>query len=145
MSDIAIMRDLYKTPKKEIVKNRQAFYDLKRKKTESTDKWLKRVQKCIDCCDFPMLMEFLLIDRFVCGLKKPEMEIILNTENWSLKQLLEHFLKRSGGKVSKNEKPKPKPNISAHSMDSESVSTQTNDSNVYFSRFIHSIECILGR
>lgn len=119
MFDITRKQDLYKTPKKEIIKIRKAFYDLKRRKNEPTDKWLKRVQKCIDCCDFPIFMEFLLIDRFVCGLSKAEIEIILKTETWSLEQLLENFLNRNGGE-DKDEKPKP--NVSAQPLDSESVS-----------------------
>lgn len=119
MSDTKCKPNLYKPPKKEILKNRKAFYDLKRKKSESTDKWLERIQKCIDCCDFPKFMEFILIDRFVCGLNKTEMEIILKTENWSLKQLLEHFLNQSGGK---NKKDKAKPKVFADSTDSDSDS-----------------------
>lgn len=112
------MRDLYKAPKKEILKNRKAFYELKRRKSESIDKWLQRIQKCIDCCDFPDFVEFLVIDRFVCSLNKAEMEIILNTEAWSLKQLLEHFLNRNGDKVKSD---KPKRNVPASPMHSESV------------------------
>lgn len=120
MFDIKRERGLYKAPKKEILKNRKAFYELKRRKSETTDKWLQRIKKCIDCCDFPMFIEFLVIDRFVCGLNKTEMEIILNTEAWSLKQLLENFLNRNGDKVKNG---RSKRNVSTPPVDSESVST----------------------
>lgn len=123
MSDTTWRRHLYKAPKKEILQNRKAFYDLKRGKNESIDEWLKRIQKCINCCDFPIFVEFLLIDRFVCGLNKSEMEIILDTETWSLKQLLEYFLNQNIKTESTEENDKPKnENVSAHALDSESVS-----------------------
>lgn len=120
MFDIIRKQVLYEAPKKEIVKNRKVFYELKRREKESVDKWLQRVQKCIECCDFPEFMEFLVIDRFVCGLDNTEMEIILKTAAWSLKQLLEHFLDQN---ESNHSSGKPKQNVSTPiPMDSESVS-----------------------
>lgn len=121
MSDTTWKRHLYKAPKKEIIQNRKTFYDLKRGKNESTDEWLKRVQKCISSCDFPIFVEFLLIDRFVCGLNKTEMQIILNTETWSLKQLLEYFLNQNINTECTEKSDTADRNVSARAMDSESV------------------------
>lgn len=111
--------DSYRAPKEEILQNRRAFYGLKRQNNESTDKWLKRVQKCINCCEFPIFVEFFLIDRFVGGLDSTEMEIIRGTETWSLKQLLDYFFNRNinAGSIERNDKPNRKT-----SVDSESVS-----------------------
>lgn len=121
MSDTTWKRHLYKAPKKEILQNRRAFYDLKRGKNESIDEWLKRIQKCIGCCDFPIFVEFLLIDRFVCGLNRAEMKIILDTETWSLKQLLDYFFDQNIHNGSTDKSDKPNENVSAHALDSESV------------------------
>lgn len=119
MSDTTCNNDwnLYKTPKKDILQNRQAFYDLKRETNESNDKWLKRVQSCVNNCEYPIFVEFLLIDRFVCGLNSADMEIIRQTETWSVKQLLDYFLDQNAtGNANKNQKSKRR-----RSLDSESV------------------------
>lgn len=121
MVDTAQKWDLYKAPKDKILENRKAFYGLQRKCNEPTDKWLKRVQNCISRCEFPIFVEFLLIDRFVCALNKTEIGIIRGTDTWSLKKLLECFLDHTG---STNKNDKPDSNVSARILDSESVSTR---------------------
>lgn len=121
MNDTARSWSMYKAPDIDTLQNRQAFYGLKRGNQESLEKWLKRVQECIDCCEFPLFVEFLLIDRFVCGLNSVEMEIIRGTESWSVMQLLDYFLNRNigTGNSDKNQKSNRK-----RSVDSESVSIE---------------------
>lgn len=121
MTDTARSWSMYKAPQKDTIQYRQAFYRLKRENNESIEKWLRRVQECIDCCEFPIFVEFLLIDRFVCGLNNVEMEIIRGTESWSVMQLFDSFLNQNMGNeltfADTNEKPNRK-----GSVDSELVS-----------------------
>lgn len=113
-------QDLYNVPKSEILQNRKAFYGLQRENNETIEKWLKRVQNCISHCEFPMFIEFLLIDRFVCGLDSTEMKIVQDTVTWSLKQLLDHFLNRNINTKSINDKSNEKIFVD----DYDSVSTE---------------------
>lgn len=92
MVDVLCNRIMYKTPSNAVLTNRKMFYGLQRKRREPIEQWLKRIQNCIDYCKYPSTIEFLLIDKFVCGLNKCELEIIQSAQNWTLKQLLEHFL-----------------------------------------------------
>lgn len=87
--------NVYKTPTNEILRNRRTFYGLQRKNHEQVPQWLKRVQTSVRCCEFPTIIEFLLIDRFMCGLNKSELKGIQSVRSWTLKRLLEWFLTQS--------------------------------------------------
>lgn len=93
MADPDIHLDLYKIPSIEILRNRQIFYGLWRRSDDKTRTWLDRVESSIRHCDFPtIIVEFLLLDRFVCGLSASELSSIqIVKESWTLIQLLEHF------------------------------------------------------
>lgn len=84
--------NVYRLPVKEILRNRREFFGLWRRSDDKTVNWLERVQSCIHRCKFPTnIFEFLLFDRFVCGLNANELESIQNVNNsWTFKQLLEH-------------------------------------------------------
>lgn len=81
----------YEAPSNQILRNRQAFYSLQRKAQESVDEWLKRIQSTIRCCEFPTIIEFLLIDRFVCGLNRNELVTIRCGQSWTVERLEETF------------------------------------------------------
>lgn len=84
--------DLYKIPSDTVLKHRKAFYGLWRRSDDQTTTWLKRVRDCIRRCKFPKLIEFLLIDKFVCELSRDEKKSIRTAANtWSLEQLSEYF------------------------------------------------------
>lgn len=83
--------NVYKTPSKQILRNRRAFYGLQRKAQEPVEQWLKRIQSSIRCCEFPSIIEFLLIDRFVCGLNRNELKTIQCVQNWTVNQLIDMF------------------------------------------------------
>lgn len=102
MAETIFNVEIYKIPSKEILRNRQVFYGLWRSSDDETATWLKRVQNCIHCCDFPtIIMELLLFDRFVCGLDANELESLQSVnESWTLKQLLEHC--QEAGIISEN-------------------------------------------
>lgn len=94
MVDTIYHLDLFQIPSEQILRNRQTFYGLLRKSDNETSNWLKQVQNCIRHCEYPkIIMEFLLIDRFICGLNTSELKIIQGaSQYWTLKQLLEHIL-----------------------------------------------------
>lgn len=93
MVDTAVNLDVYRVPLEQILKNRRIFYSLLRRSDEETATWLKQVQSCIHRCEFPsIVMKFLLIDQFVCGLNPSELKIIQGaSQYWTMKQLLEHI------------------------------------------------------
>lgn len=90
---------LYKSPSEAAIKNRREFYALRKKRGETTKKWLERVCTHASCCEFLTLTEYILIDKFVCGLNNEEIESILNTDTWTLNLLNERFVNRQAGIV----------------------------------------------
>lgn len=86
----------YSIPPKVLVERRKEFYGLKRKRQEPIDMWLNRVENCIRCCKFSSFMEFLLVDRFICGLNAAELKSIQHASTWTLNQLTEFFSNRNG-------------------------------------------------
>lgn len=84
--------NLYKIPSDAIIQNRQIFYALLREHGESTKAWLKRVQFCINRCEFPEFIEYLLIDKFICELNRNENEYFRMAHSWTLKQLNKYFM-----------------------------------------------------
>lgn len=82
----------YTIPSNTILENRKLFYTMKRERNERTQAWLKRVQWHINRCAFPKIIEFLLIDKFMCELHFNEIEFIRRIETWTLNQLLEYFV-----------------------------------------------------
>lgn len=101
MTDSVSSLGLYKIPSEEILQNRRAFYDLWRRSDDKTVAWMKRIQNCIQCCDYPkIIMDFLLFDRFVCGLNANESKSIQSViEYWSLDELLEYFSKKNNDTI----------------------------------------------
>lgn len=84
--------ELYKIPSDAVIKHRKEFYALVRKKDEQSKVWLNRVQKQMKCCKFPKLVEYLLIDKFMCELNHDEKNAIrIASGIWSVKQLNEYF------------------------------------------------------
>lgn len=92
MADPQLDLDVYKIPSNEILKNRREFYGLRRKDVDETTIWLKRVEYYIRRCEFPTIfVQFLLVDRCICGLNNTELATIQNANNWTLNKLLDHF------------------------------------------------------
>lgn len=83
---------LYKIPSDTVLKHRKVFYDLWRRSDDHTKTWLNRVQNCIRRCKFPKLIEYLLIDKFMCELNRDEKTSIrLEANAWSLEQLIAYL------------------------------------------------------
>lgn len=98
MSGAVRVTDLYKTPTDKIRKNRSKFYHLRRQGNESLANWLSRAEGVINRCGYPSFMiEFLLIDRFICGLDNTEMATIQLADTWSLQRIAEYFVRQNVG------------------------------------------------
>lgn len=82
----------YRMPSDGIQRNRRVFYGLRRKSDEAICQWLTRVQSYIRHCEFSIFREFLLIDRFICGLNPSELESIQSlNKSWTVKELLKYY------------------------------------------------------
>lgn len=93
MADIDFNGNLYKTPSDEILRQRKAFYGLFGRPDDHARRWLNRIQCQFNRCDFPPMIsrEYLLIDKFVCGLNSVETELMRNISTWTLLELTEYF------------------------------------------------------
>lgn len=79
--------DKYEIPSEEIRRNRKLFYTLRRDCNERMKSWLDRVQSRSNCCEFVKFTNFLVIDKFTCGLKGNEMKLIESSSTWTFAQL----------------------------------------------------------
>lgn len=79
--------ETYEIPSEEIRQNRKIFYSLRRECDERMKSWLDRVQTRSNCCAFVKFSNFLVIDKFTCGLKDNEMKLIGSSSTWTLAQL----------------------------------------------------------
>lgn len=133
MIDSDTNQDYYQIPSDKILQNRRAFYTLWRRCDDGTERWSKRIQSCIRRCDFPMIiMEFLLFDRFVCGLDDDKLKSAESVnKSWTLKQLLEFYadkntdVARTGPMKSKsalNDNVRPSKNVAHNVRRSDPVS-----------------------
>lgn len=92
MVEIAYNLELYKVPSDAVLQNRKKFYNLRREEDEKTKIWLDRVENCINCCEFPKFVIYLLIDKFIGELDTVERENVrAAADTWSLRQIFEHF------------------------------------------------------
>lgn len=94
MAELIYDMDLYKIPSDTVIKHRRAFYSLWRRSDDRTMTWLNRVRNSIRRCEFPKLVEYLLIDRFVCELNRIERDSIraaTSANTWSLGQIIQYF------------------------------------------------------
>lgn len=82
-----VEEDEYKIPSEEIWQNRKLFYSLRRERDELLKSWLDRVQNRSNCCEFVKFANFLVLDKFTCGLKRDEMKLMESSNTWTLKQL----------------------------------------------------------
>lgn len=64
----------YKMPAEDIRKQRQVFHSLNRKPGESMDFWIYRIDVCSRVCDYGVLTEHMLIDKFMSGLTEDEFD-----------------------------------------------------------------------
>ncbi|XP_055301263.1 zinc finger protein OZF-like [Sitodiplosis mosellana] len=84
-----ICPQLYQTPSEVVLQRRRAFYSFHKVKKEPVLEWLRRLKTCIGGCDFGILANFLLIDKFICELDIDELHELNYIGTLSLDRLLE--------------------------------------------------------
>lgn len=89
--------DFYKIPSNTIIQNRKEFYGLRRESGEQIKSWLNRVRSYINRCEFPIFVEYLLIDKFVCELNSDEKRFICTAlDIWTVKRLNKYLRDQTG-------------------------------------------------
>lgn len=78
---------LYEIPSSTIIDHRIEFYAMHKESTEALERWLYRVRRSADYCQFGTLRDFLLMDKFVCELNNDDIQILRNTGTWSFNEL----------------------------------------------------------
>lgn len=79
---------VYKTPSIEAFRNRKRFHATQKTHSESTSDWFKRLQKCLNNCNFDYISDYMLIDKFLSGLNETEFEKMLQVPNWTIDELI---------------------------------------------------------
>lgn len=82
----SIHPNFYETPSEAILQNRRAFYLSQKENAEPIAQWFYRIRQSTRSCNFGTLNDFLLIDKFICGLDSDEVQWIRQTDMWSLDQ-----------------------------------------------------------
>lgn len=78
----------YKTPSRAAFYCRQVFYSCQRELVESNEKWFRRIEECVDGCDFGTLSDFMLIDKFISGLNADAFEKFSQMQTLTVERLL---------------------------------------------------------
>lgn len=78
----------YKAPSRAAFHCRQVFYSCQREQIESNEKWFRRIEECVDGCDFGTLSNFMLIDKFLSGLSLDAFEKFCYTQTVTVERLL---------------------------------------------------------
>lgn len=81
----------YETPTDSILESRRTFYLTKKEATEPIAEWLCRIRDAIEHCDFGAFSNFLIIDKFFCGLDDDAKRWLRKTKTWSMEQLYQEI------------------------------------------------------
>lgn len=79
--------NFYQTPTDTVLQHRDAFYSIQKETTETIVDWFSRVRAAVEHCNFGDLAEFLIIDKFFCGLDDDAKRLLRKTNTWSTEQL----------------------------------------------------------
>lgn len=78
----------YKTPSFPAFCCRKEFHMIERESSEDLEHWLQRIQTAIAGCDFGDFTEFMLIEKFLCGLSEENFEKYSKTNTLDVDELL---------------------------------------------------------
>lgn len=79
---------VYKTPTVAAFKKRKLFHASQKEHTESTSDWFKRLQQSITKCEYDLIVEYILIDKFVSALDEIDFQKISQVPSWTLQDLI---------------------------------------------------------
>lgn len=81
------LSNFYQTPTDTVLQHRNAFYSIQKETTEPVVDWFCRIRGAIEHCNFGDLDNFLVIDKFFCGLDDNAKRLLRQTNTWSAEQL----------------------------------------------------------
>lgn len=70
MDVLNLNKVVYKTPPYSVFCCRKTFHAIEKSPDEELEQWFSRIQIAIAGCDFGDLTDFMLIDKFICGLSE---------------------------------------------------------------------------
>lgn len=79
---------VYKTPTIAAFKKRKLFHATQKEHTESISDWFKRLQQSITKCEYDLIVEYVLIDKFVSALDDINFQKISQVASWTLQDLI---------------------------------------------------------
>lgn len=81
----------YQTPTEAVLQHRENFYSTQKEITEPIAEWFYRIRKLvIEHCDYgDDFGNFLIIDKFFCGLDDDTKRLLRKTKTWSADQLIQ--------------------------------------------------------
>lgn len=82
-----LLSNFYQTPTDTVLQHRNAFYSIQKETTETVANWFCRIRRATEYCDFGDLGDFLVIDKFFCGLDDDAKQLLRQTNTWSAAEL----------------------------------------------------------
>lgn len=82
----------YEIPTDAILEHRKFFYSTQKEATEPVAEWFCRIRNVIEHCEFGDFSNFLIIDKFFCGLNDDAKRWLRKTKTWSTDQLYQEII-----------------------------------------------------
>lgn len=79
----------YEIPTDAVLEHRKKFYSTEKELTEPIAEWFCRIRSAIEHCDYGDFSNFLIIDKFFCGLDADAKRWLRKTKAWSADQLVQ--------------------------------------------------------
>lgn len=93
MSNVSnLLSIFYEIPTDAILEHRKHFYSTEKEATEPVAEWFCRIRNAIEHCEFGGFSNFLIIDKFFCGLDDDAKRWLRKTKSWSTDQLYHEIL-----------------------------------------------------
>lgn len=78
----------YRIPSQEAFHYRKVFYSCQREQIECNEKWFRRIENCVNGCDFGRFSVFMLLDKFISGLNNDIIDRLRPTQTLTVAQLM---------------------------------------------------------
>lgn len=79
---------VYRTPTVTAYRKRKLFHATQKEQAETISDWFKRLQQSITDCEYDLMAEYILIDKFVSGLDEMDFQKIAQVASWTLEDLI---------------------------------------------------------
>lgn len=79
----------YEIPTDTVLQHRKTFYSTQKETEEPITEWFYRIRSIIEYCDYGDFSNFLIIDKFFCGLDDDAKRWLRKTKTWSTDRLFQ--------------------------------------------------------